>query len=80
MINNLVLIESIGAAIALLDSVYLPLWVTGVSFQTITYGLPRVSKHCNIPRPLTELTSQVGNPAFANYVDANLHLTHINNK
>ncbi|KAF8704510.1 hypothetical protein AX14_013931 [Amanita brunnescens Koide BX004] len=54
--------HSLGAAIALLDSVYLPLHVSGVSFQTFTYGLPRV-----------------GNQAFANYVDANLHLTHINN-
>ncbi|KAI6041885.1 Alpha/Beta hydrolase protein [Pisolithus marmoratus] len=56
--------HSLGAAIALLDSVYLPLHLpSGMSFKTITYGLPRV-----------------GNQAFANYVDANLHLTHINNK
>lgn len=56
--------HSLGAAISLLDSVYLPLHLpSGTSFQTITYGLPRV-----------------GNQAFANYVDANLHLTHINNK
>ncbi|KIJ21143.1 hypothetical protein PAXINDRAFT_6912 [Paxillus involutus ATCC 200175] len=54
----------IGAAITLLDSVYLPLWLSaGTTFQTICYGLPRV-----------------GNQAFANYVDANLHLTHINNE
>ncbi|KIK80111.1 hypothetical protein PAXRUDRAFT_833705 [Paxillus rubicundulus Ve08.2h10] len=56
--------HSLGAAIALLDSVYLPLWFpAGTTFKTIAYGLPRV-----------------GNKAFANYVDANLHLTHINNK
>ncbi|KAG0697948.1 Alpha/Beta hydrolase protein [Suillus ampliporus] len=55
--------HSLGAAITLLDSVYLPLWLpAGTTFQTIGYGLPRV-----------------GNQAFANYVDANLHLTHINN-
>ena len=32
--------------------------------------------------PASQLTRgfQVGNQAFANYVDANLHLTHINNK
>lgn len=55
---------SIGAAITLLDSVYLPLWLPeGTTFQTIGYGLPRV-----------------GNQAFADYVDANLHLTHINNE
>ncbi|KIJ21153.1 hypothetical protein PAXINDRAFT_165902 [Paxillus involutus ATCC 200175] len=56
--------HSLGAAISLLDSVYLPLWLpAGTTFKTIVYGLPRV-----------------GNKAFANYVDANLHLTHINNK
>ncbi|KAI9567106.1 Alpha/Beta hydrolase protein [Boletus coccyginus] len=56
--------HSLGAAITLLDSVYLPLWLpAGTTFQTIGYGLPRV-----------------GNQAFANYVDANLHLTHINNE
>ncbi|KAF8439937.1 Alpha/Beta hydrolase protein [Boletus edulis BED1] len=56
--------HSLGAAISLLDSVYLPLWLpAGTTFKTITYGLPRV-----------------GNQAFANYVDANLHLSHINNE
>ncbi|KAG2057508.1 alpha/beta-hydrolase [Suillus hirtellus] len=56
--------HSLGAAISLLDSVYLPLWLpAGTTFTTIGYGLPRV-----------------GNQAFADYVDANLHLTHINNE
>lgn len=56
--------HSLGAAISLLDSVYLPLHLpSSLTFRTITYGLPRV-----------------GNRAFADYVDANLHLTHINNK
>ncbi|KAI6112577.1 Alpha/Beta hydrolase protein [Pisolithus sp. B1] len=56
--------HSLGAAISLLDSVYLSLHLpSGATLQTITYGLPRV-----------------GNQAFANYVDANHHLTHINNK
>jgi len=55
--------HSLGAAIALLDSVYLPLHISGVSFRTIGYGMPRV-----------------GNQAFADYVDAHLSLTHINNK
>ncbi|EGO01496.1 hypothetical protein SERLA73DRAFT_85185 [Serpula lacrymans var. lacrymans S7.3] len=56
--------HSLGAAISLLDSVYLPLWLpSGTTFQTFGYGLPRV-----------------GNQAFANYVDANLHLTHVNNE
>ena len=40
-INCLVYI--IGAAIALLDSVYLPLHLAGVTFTTFTYGMPRVS-------------------------------------
>ncbi|OJA11520.1 hypothetical protein AZE42_09430 [Rhizopogon vesiculosus] len=56
--------HSLGAAISLLDSVYLPLWLPkGTTFRTIGYGLPRV-----------------GNQDFANYIDANVHLTHINNK
>jgi len=55
--------HSLGAAIALLDIVYLPLHVTGVSFRMIGYGLPRV-----------------GNQDFANFLDANRIVTHINNK
>lgn len=58
--------HSLGAALALLDSVYLPLHVpAGTRVRAITYGMPRV-----------------GNAAFANYVDAtdNGMLTHINNK
>ncbi|KIJ65380.1 hypothetical protein HYDPIDRAFT_167094 [Hydnomerulius pinastri MD-312] len=56
--------HSLGAAITLLDSVYLPLHLpAGTTFKTVGYGLPRV-----------------GNQAFANYVDANLYLTHINNE
>lgn len=59
--------HSLGAAIALLDAVYLPLHLPStITFKTYGYGLPRV-----------------GNPAFANYVDSSaskVHLTHINNK
>ncbi|KAI0259394.1 Alpha/Beta hydrolase protein [Gloeopeniophorella convolvens] len=56
--------HSLGAALALLDSVYLPLHLpTDVNVRTITYGLPRV-----------------GDQVFADYVDAHLNLTHINNK
>jgi len=54
--------HSLGAALALIDAVYLPLHLPGVTFNTITYSMPRV-----------------GNQAFANYVDANVKLTHINN-
>ncbi|EIW75197.1 alpha beta-hydrolase [Coniophora puteana RWD-64-598 SS2] len=56
--------HSLGAALSLLDSVYLPLHLpSGTTFKTVNYGLPRV-----------------GNQAFADYVDANLKLTHINNE
>ncbi|KAJ7272653.1 alpha/beta-hydrolase [Mycena haematopus] len=34
--------HSLGGAIALIDSIYLPLHITGVTFKTIVYGLPRV--------------------------------------
>ncbi|KAF8651855.1 hypothetical protein AX16_004629 [Volvariella volvacea WC 439] len=34
--------HSLGAAIALLDGVYLPLHISGVSFRVIGYGMPRV--------------------------------------
>ncbi|KAF8800421.1 alpha/beta-hydrolase, partial [Phlegmacium glaucopus] len=33
--------HSLGAAIALLDGVYLPLHISGVSFKMIGYGMPR---------------------------------------
>ncbi|KAF8633864.1 hypothetical protein AX15_001199 [Amanita polypyramis BW_CC] len=55
--------HSLGAAIALLDGIYLTLQLPGVSVKTVSYGMPRV-----------------GNQAFANYVDAHLSPTHINNK
>ncbi|KAJ3555043.1 hypothetical protein NM688_g2796 [Phlebia brevispora] len=34
--------HSLGAALSLLDSVYLPLHISDVTFRTIVYGLPRV--------------------------------------
>jgi hypothetical protein len=63
--------HSLGAAIALLDSVYLQLHLpAGTRVSMVGYGMPRV-----------------GNPAFANYVDAlnssgsvPVTVTHINNK
>ncbi|EDR14463.1 uncharacterized protein LACBIDRAFT_305038 [Laccaria bicolor S238N-H82] len=55
--------HSLGAALALLDSVSLPLFLPGIQFKTIGYGLPRV-----------------GNQAFADYVDANVQLSHVNNR
>jgi hypothetical protein len=56
--------HSLGAALALLSTVYLPLHLpSGTDVKMIGYGLPRV-----------------GNPAFANYVDAHAHVTHVHNK
>ncbi|KAF5352086.1 hypothetical protein D9758_009374 [Tetrapyrgos nigripes] len=56
--------HSLGAAISLIDSIYLPLHLpSGTTFRTILYALPRV-----------------GNPGFADYVDAHASVTHINNK
>ncbi|TFY81186.1 hypothetical protein EWM64_g2822 [Hericium alpestre] len=56
--------HSLGAALALLDSVFLPLHLpSNTTVTTITYGMPRI-----------------GNQAFADYVDAHLHVTHVNNK
>ncbi|KAI0062860.1 alpha/beta-hydrolase [Artomyces pyxidatus] len=56
--------HSLGAALALLDSVFLPLHLpSDVTVTTVGYGMPRV-----------------GNQAFANYVDAHQKLTRINNK
>jgi predicted lipase len=63
--------HSLGAALALLDSVYLQLYMpAGTRVSMVGFGMPRV-----------------GNPAFADYVDA-MHsassvavtVTHINNK
>ena len=63
--------HSLGGAIALIDSVFLPLHLpSGTAFKTVVYGTPRV-----------------GNQAFADYVDAHVTglnggtgLTRINNK
>jgi predicted lipase len=56
--------HSLGAALALLDSVYLPLHLpAGTSVRMVGYGMPRV-----------------GNGAFADYVDARLMVTHVNNR
>ncbi|KDQ06116.1 hypothetical protein BOTBODRAFT_141283 [Botryobasidium botryosum FD-172 SS1] len=56
--------HSLGAAIAVLDAIYLPLHLpSSISFTAVTFGLPRI-----------------GNSAFADYVDAHAHLSHITNK
>ncbi|KAF8320776.1 lipase [Clavulina sp. PMI_390] len=57
--------HSLGAAIALLDALYLPLHLPSTTtFTTSVFGLPRV-----------------GNPAFANWTDAHVtNLAHVTNK
>ena len=58
--------HSLGAALALLDGVYLPLHLPAItSVRMIGYGMPRV-----------------GNAAFADYVDTSLALmvTRVNNR
>ncbi|KAJ7230654.1 Alpha/Beta hydrolase protein [Mycena pura] len=55
--------HSLGAALALLDSVYLPLHISGVTFQTIVYGLPRVGNqafadHASIGNTVTHINNQ----------------------
>jgi len=63
-VNSVTMVgHSLGAALALLEAVYLPKHLPKTTvFQSVVYGLPRV-----------------GNKDFANYVDANVRLTHINN-
>lgn len=57
--------HSLGAAQALLDSVFLPLHLpSDTTFKYVGYGLPRV-----------------GNQEFADFVGANVKdLSHVNNK
>jgi predicted lipase len=58
--------HSLGAALALLDGLYLRIQLgTSVNVRVVGYGMPRV-----------------GNQAFANWVDSNLsgQVTHINNE
>ncbi|KAJ7708834.1 lipase [Mycena rosella] len=55
--------HSLGAAIGLLDSVYLPLHITGVTFKTILYGLPRVGNqafadHASIGNIVTHINNK----------------------
>ncbi|KAG7094313.1 hypothetical protein E1B28_007915 [Marasmius oreades] len=56
--------HSLGAALALLDAVYLRLQLpSSTNVKMINYASPRV-----------------GNPDFANYVDSHVPITHITNK
>ena len=58
--------HSLGAAITLLDAIYLPLHLPAIkSVRVVGYGMPRI-----------------GNAAFADYVDSSsaLQVTHINNR
>ncbi|KAI0039820.1 lipase [Auriscalpium vulgare] len=56
--------HSLGAALALLDSVFLSLNLpSGTTVNTIGYGMPRV-----------------GNQEFVDYIDAHQNVTHVNNQ
>jgi hypothetical protein len=73
-----------GGAIGLLDAIFLPLHIPGVNLEMISYGQPRVCYfnlflHRSMPDELNP-TLQVGNQAFADFVDANVNLTRITNK
>lgn len=56
----------------MLDSIFLPLHLPNTTVRYIGYGLPRVRPPPpSIPlRRRTDVRTQVGNLAFANYVDA----------
>ncbi|KAJ3487874.1 hypothetical protein NLI96_g3231 [Meripilus lineatus] len=56
--------HSLGAALALIDAVYLPLHLPGVSFKTVGYGMPRVGNQEFADYVDAHVTS----------------LTHVNNK
>ncbi|KAJ7132292.1 lipase [Mycena epipterygia] len=63
-VNKVTLVgHSLGAAISLLDSVYLPLHITGVTFQSVLYGLPRVGNqafadHASIGSTVTHINNK----------------------
>ncbi|KAF5379498.1 hypothetical protein D9615_006485 [Tricholomella constricta] len=55
--------HSLGAALAVLDGVYLPLNLPGVNFRTIGYGMPRVGNqafagYVDANVPLTRITNK----------------------
>ncbi|PPQ79791.1 LOW QUALITY PROTEIN: hypothetical protein CVT25_003145 [Psilocybe cyanescens] len=73
--------HSLGAALALLDGIYLPLHISGVTFRVVGYGMPRVCTYNVVSSPIPLLILRVGNQNFAKYVDNHLkQLTRINNK
>jgi len=65
--------HSLGAALSLLDAIFLPLHISGLTVTHYGYGLPRVRTVVLITKieGLT-LSAQVGNQEFANYVDGKL--------
>ena len=77
------MVISTGAAISLLDAVYLPLHLPEVTFRTILYGLPRVTclQFISTTEKAGLIHIQVGNQAFADYVDTHVtSMNHVNNK
>lgn len=69
--------HSLGAAISLLDAIYLPLHISGLTVTFYGYGLPRVrieTRMSNREAWKSNVSfAQVGNQAFANYVDSQLN-------
>ena len=65
--------HSLGSAISLLDAIFLPLHIPGITVTHYGYGLPRVCIILSLDsRKSNILFAQAGNQAFANYVDAQL--------
>ncbi|PPQ79130.1 hypothetical protein CVT26_004098 [Gymnopilus dilepis] len=78
--------HSLGAALSLLESVYLPLFLpSDITFKMIGYGLPRVrfvAFYIQWPPLISDWVDfeKVGNQAFASYIDSTVDLDHVNNK
>ncbi|KAJ7915125.1 alpha/beta-hydrolase [Mycena leptocephala] len=64
-----------SAALSLIESVYLPLHITGVTFRTIVYGMPRVGNqafadHASIGNTVTH----INNKLVFNHLNVGSHL------
>ena len=59
-------VPSLGAAIALLDAVYLPLQISGITTRFIGYGLPRIGNQAFAD--------------YIDSLSAKLSVTHINHE
>jgi predicted lipase len=81
--NVAVVGHSLGAAIALIDTLFLSMNLDpGINLRHIGYGLPRVRGYLFLLVFVCVLRGghQTGNQAFADLVDSTLHSVHINNQ